>query len=88
MKTFTLNAETPFNVNGRTYTKCVLMFMKTIKPKGEKPKSYKEIGMFTCKERGYYESGLVTLYKVGKRYAASLYKDGCFYPFYAFCMFE
>ena len=87
MKTYTLTSEgRTFEINGKLYKGVNLLFRGRIRPKAETPKTYKVVGGFICIERGLYESGLVTVYKTkGGKFAASLYKDGCFYPYYSCC---
>ena len=75
-----------FEINGQKYVACDLIYKGLIHPKSETPKSYKEIGGFVCKEHSNYESGCVTIYKNRKGQTfASMYKDGCFNPYYAKC---
>lgn len=85
MKKYTLTSERAFIINGIDYHGCALLYKNIIHVKKETPKSYKKVGGFICKNHGIYETGCVTIYQVGKRYAASLYKDGSFYPYFAFC---
>ncbi len=87
MKTYTLTSDgRPFKINGKLYKGVNLLFRGRISPKAETPKTYKVVGGFRCIERGLYESGFVTVYKTkGGKFAASLYKDGCFYPYYSCC---
>ena len=63
----------------------MLVFRRIIRPKSDKPKTYKKIGGFITTDRGRYESGCVTVYKTRNGYAASLYRDGCFWPYYCKC---
>lgn len=83
MNTLKLTAERPFTYNGKTYNGVLLHYRRCIHPKSEMPKTYKKVTSFICKERGTYESGCVSIYKTRRGFAASLYKDGCFYPYYA-----
>ena len=87
MKTYTLTSDGhPFKINGKLYKGVNLLFCSHIRPKAATPKTYKGIGGCRCIERGLYESGLVTVYKTkGGKFVASLYKDGCFYPYYCCC---
>lgn len=87
MRTYELTADRGFFViKGKKYVGVTLYFRKMIHPKQKQPKSYKEIGGFRCNERGAYESGEVTIYKTKGGHAASMYRDGCFYPYYAKCV--
>lgn len=87
MKPYTLTSDgRPFKINSKLYKGVNLLFRGRIRPKAETPKTYKVVGGFRCIERGLYESGFVTVYKTkGGKFAASLYKDGCFYPYYCRC---
>lgn len=86
MKTLVLTPQKGFfTLNGELWSGIKLHFRKYIHYKDKKPKTYKEVGGFICNERGKYESGCVTIYKTRRGYAASLYKDGCFKPYYATC---
>jgi hypothetical protein len=88
MKTYKLTSEKPFKVNGELFTGVTMHYAGSIKPKEKKPKTYKAVGGFVCKERSSYESGCVKVYKTRRGYAASLYKDGCFSPYYATCTLD
>lgn len=58
-------------------------------PKADTPKSYKEIGGFVAHElSNAYNSGCVTIYRASdKTLRYSVYRDGCFYPYYGRCRF-
>lgn len=87
MRTFDLTATKGFfRMNDNLYSGVRLMFGNVIRPKWDKPKSYKQVGGFVCNEHSDYESGCVTIYrrKDGK-YVASMYNDGCFLPYYCKC---
>lgn len=86
MREYKLTSVRPFKVNGNEYNGITMLYKRCIRPKVECPKTYKKVGGFKCNERGTYESGLVTIYKTRNGYAASLYKDGCFNPYYAKCV--
>lgn len=87
MRTYQLNAEKGFfTMNGELYSGVTLVFKTVIRPKDKKPKYYKRVGGFVCRERGRYESGCVEIYRrKDGQYVASLYKDGCFNPYYCKC---
>lgn len=86
MRTYKLTSDRPFEINGKMYKGINLIYRGRIRPKAETPKTYKNIGGFRCMECSPYETGLVTIYKTkAGKYAASLYKDGCFYPYYSQC---
>lgn len=86
MRTYNLTAQNGFfTYNGELWAGVTLHFRRAIRPKDEKPKTYKEVAGFICNERSKYEEGIVTIYKTRRGYAASLYKDGCFKPYYATC---
>ena len=86
MCTYSLTSDRPFSIEGKICKGVTLVFRARIRPKAETPKTYKVIGGFRCLERSFYESGLVTVYKTkAGKFAASLYKDGCFYPYFSLC---
>ena len=89
MRTYKLTAARGFfTLNGELWSGITLHFRKRIHPKAKKPKTYKEVAGFICNEHSKYEEGIVTIYKTRRGYAASLYKDGCFYPYYATCTLD
>lgn len=58
-------------------------------PLPKTPKTYKKIGVFGHNIGNAYNSDLITIYKVkkpsllgGSKYRFSIYRDGCFYPYY------
>lgn len=85
MKTYRLTAEKPFTVGSEKYTGIDLLYKTRIQPRPYTPKSYREVSGFIARERGMYENGCVSVYRTKTGFAASLYKDGCFYPYYAKC---
>lgn len=87
MAIYTLPAARPFMIDGKLYNGINLIYSRMIHPKDETPKSYKKIGGFITTARSIYESGAVTIYKTRRGYAASLYKDGCFRPYFSACEF-
>lgn len=54
------------------------------RPLADTPKTYKRIGGFVAKElSNAYNSGCVTIYEAkDKTLRYSVYRDGCFYPYY------
>lgn len=74
-------SKSGISLDGYTYSQAII-YSGT--PKGDTPKTYKEVGGFIAKElRSNYSSGCVTIYKAKDgtlRY--SVYHDGCFYPYY------
>lgn len=53
-------------------------------PLGDTPKTYKRIGGFVAKELSNdYDGGCVSIYEAkDKTLRYSVYRDGCFYPYY------
>lgn len=54
------------------------------RPLRDTPKTYKRIGGFVAKElSNAYNSGCVSIYEAkDKTLRYSVYRDGCFYPYY------
>lgn len=54
------------------------------RPLRDTPKTYKQIGGFVAKElSNAYNSGCVSIYEAkDKTLRYSVYRDGCFYPYY------
>lgn len=54
------------------------------RPLADTPKTYKQIGGFVAKElSNAYNSGCVSIYEAkDKTLRYSVYRDGCFYPYY------
>ena len=54
------------------------------RPLRDTPKTYKQIGGFVAKElSNAYNSGCVSIYEAKeKTLRYSVYRDGCFYPYY------
>ena len=74
-----------FTLAGVAYTKAVMSSRgRRFRPRGEKPKTYKDCGGFVCPELSSpYNSGCVHVYKASDgTYRFSVYRDGCFYPYY------
>lgn len=69
----------------QTYQKVVL---HNGKPLEIKPKTYKEIAVLRHTIGNDYNSNSITIYKAkkatgsGSKYRYSIYRDGCFYPYY------
>lgn len=64
--------------------KCKRVKIYVGRPLADTPKTYKRIGGFVAKElSNAYNSGCVTIYEAkDKTLRYSVYRDGCFYPYY------
>lgn len=64
--------------------KCKRVKIYVGRPLGDTPKTYKRIGGFVAKElSNAYNSGCVSIYEArDKTLRYSVYRDGCFYPYY------
>ena len=64
------------------------VILHSVKPLSHKPKSYKKIGLLYHNIGNAYNSDLITIYEAkkpsnnGSKYRFSMYRDGCFYPYY------
>lgn len=64
--------------------KCKRVKIYVCRPLADTPKPYKQIGGFVAKElSNAYNSGCVSIYEAkDKTLRYSVYRDGCFYPYY------
>lgn len=64
--------------------KCKRVKIYVGRPLADTPKPYKQIGGFVSKElSNAYNSGCVSIYEAkDKTLRYSVYRDGCFYPYY------
>lgn len=64
--------------------KCKRVKIYVGRPLRDTPKTYKQIGGFVAKElSNAYNSGCVSIYEAkDKTLRYSVYRDGCFYPYY------
>ena len=58
-------------------------------PKGDVPKSYKRIGIFSHNIGNAYNTDIITIYyNTSNEYRYEIYRDGCFFPYYGKIIFE